>query len=236
MSFGGSNLKIAKIIEAPTVTEPATSFERLHRDHAELTHSLADLNRAAARLKETAAGEAEVLAEISALGTAEIEAMTAWGRGGCIDDAPRPDQNKRIKLGQRLNECSLSATAARGAGADIDNQISGLNDLLRANAAEIEQISFDTMETEHGHIIAQYRANCEHGSKLAAKIHGLANFYGEKGRNLISHGDQDAGAKYLQRASALTNIKLPSPGVTRHEIEAAANDWSRRAATLRSGK
>ena len=162
--------------------------------------------------------------------------MLKWATEGCHGEAPHSDQQTRIRLAQKLNAAQAAAAAAKSAGADIDQKIAGLNDKLRTIGAQIDQAIFDKMETEHGHVIAEYRANCEHGSKLAAKIHGLASYFGDTGRTIISRGDQDAGTTYLQRASALTNIKLPSPGVTRHEIEAAAHDWGRRVATLRAGK
>jgi hypothetical protein len=219
----------------PSATKPATALEMALQHRAGLADELATLNASSARLKETAASEAAVLREIDAMGAAEIAGMTEWATGGCIGDAPRPDQNKRIILGQKLNAAQAAATAAKGACADIGQKIAGLNERLCAIGAQIEEAIFDKLETEHGFIIDQYRVICENGSKLAAQIHGLANFYGEKGRNLISHGDQDAGTKYLQSASALTSIRLPSPGVTRHEIEAAAHEWGRRAADLRNG-
>ena len=217
-------------------TEPATALQVLHSERAGLTRELAALNASAARLRETSNAEAAVLQEIEAMGAAEIAGMTKWATGGCIGDAPRPDQNKRIVLGQKLNAAQAAATAAKGAGADIDQKIAVLNNGLLAIGAQIEQAIFDKMEAEHGQIITLYRAVCEQGSKLAAQIHGLASFYGDTGRTLISRGDQDAGTSYLQRGAALTNVKLPNPGVTRHEIEAAAHEWGRRAATLRAAK
>jgi hypothetical protein len=217
-------------------TEPATPLERLHAERAGLTSELAALNASSARLRETANAEAAVLREIGAMGSAEIAAMTAWASGGCVGDQPTPDQKQRRALAEKLAAAQVAAAAAKGAGVDIDQQIAQLNDRLRSVGTQIEQAIFDKMEAEHGHVIAEYRANCEQGSKLAAQIHGLASFYGDAGRTSISRGDQDAGTMYLQRASALTNIKIPNPGVTRHEIEAAAANWGRRAAALRVGK
>jgi hypothetical protein len=228
-------LKTAQTTTALATAKPATALETLHRDRAGLTSELAALSASSARLNETANAEAAVLSEIGAMGSAEIAAMTAWATAGCVGDPPAPDQKQRRALAEKLATAQAAATAAKGAGADIDHQIAQLNDRLRTIGGQIEQAIFDKMETEHGHIIAQYRAVCEQGSKLAAKIHGLASFYGDAGRTLISRGDQDAGAVYLQRASALTNIKLPNPGVSRLEIEAGAHEWGRRAATLRSG-
>jgi hypothetical protein len=221
-------------IQTPT-PRPATASEKLHSDRASLTRELAALTASAAKLRETGAGEAAAQSELDELGRTEIAEMTKWATEGCHGSAPSSNQQKRIVLGQQLNAAQLAAAAAKGAGADLDLRIADLNSRLQAIGRQIEEISLDAMETEHGHIIAQYRANCEHGSKLAAQIHGLASYYGDKGRNLISRGEQDAGMAYLQRASALTNLKLPNPGVTRGEIEAAAHEWGRRAAALRSG-
>jgi hypothetical protein len=220
----------------PADQPPVTSLERLHHDRAAVARQLANLNTAAGKLRDAATAEAAVLREIGDLGSSEIAAMTAWASGGCAGDPPAPDQKQRRALAEKLAAAQAAAAAAKGAGADIDQKIAQLNDRLRIVSDQIEHAIFDTMETEHGHIIAQYRAACEHGSQLAAKIHGLANYYGETGRSLISRGDQDAGAKYHQRASALTNIKLPNPGVSRLEIEAAAASWGRRAVDLRNGK
>ncbi|SHN86924.1 hypothetical protein [Bradyrhizobium erythrophlei] len=216
--------------------QPATPLERLHAERASLARELDGLNAGVARLRETANAEAAVRAELDELGRIETGAMLKWATEGCHGEAPRSDQQTRIRLAQKLNAAQAAAAAAKGAGADIHQKIAALNDRLRSISAQIEQAIFDKMETEHGHVITQYRANCEQGSKLAAQIHGLASFYGDAGRTLISRGDQDAGTMYLQRASALTNIKLPNPGVNRHEIEAAASNWGRRAAALRSGK
>jgi hypothetical protein len=221
----------------PTVvTEPITALETLLSDRAGLTRELAGLQASSARLRETATAEAGIIAEIGNVGRDEIAAMVAWASGGCVGDQPAPDQRQRRALAEKLSAAQSAATAAKAAGADIDTQISRVSEQLAINSRNLDQAIFDLLETEHGDIISQYRAVCEHGSKLAAQIHGLATYYGEAGRTLIGRGEQDAGGNYLQRASALTNIKLPNPGVTRLEIEAAASDWGRRAATLRSGK
>jgi hypothetical protein len=220
-------------LPTPSATEPATPLERLHADRAGLTSKLAALNASSARLSEAANAEAAVLREIGVMGSAEIAAMTAWAAAGCVGDQPTPDLKLRRTLGEKLATAQAAAAAAAGASEDINHQISQHTERLALINDQIQQAIFDKMETEHGHIIAQYRAVCEHGSQLAAKIHGLASYYGETGRTLISRGDQDRGATYLQRASALTNIKLPNPGVSRLEIEAAAHEWSRRANVLR---
>src|SRR5258708_6673633 len=52
----------------PSATEPATPLEQLQADRAGLTRELAALNTSAARLRETAASTAAVLAEIDELG------------------------------------------------------------------------------------------------------------------------------------------------------------------------
>ena len=224
----------AKLV-TPPATEPPTALHQLHADRAGLTRELTALTASATKLREAGAGEAAAQSQLDELGRTEIAAMVAWASNGCRGEAPKADQQTRIRLGQQLNAAQLAAAAAKGAGADIDQKIADLNSRLQAIGRQIEEISLDTMETEHGNIIARYRENCEHGAKLAAAIHGLASFFGDTGRNLISRGEQQAGTAYLQRASALTNLKLPSPGVTRHEIEAAAHEWGRRAATLRAG-
>jgi hypothetical protein len=216
-------------------TEP-TPLERLHHERASLARELAEQNRTASRLQEAATSEASALAELAALSDQDTAAMKRWASTGCAGNPPEPDAKQRRALGEKLSSAQAAATAAKGAGADIDQKIAQLNERLRVIGAQIEQAIFDKMETEHTFIIDQYRAICEQGSKLAAQIHGLASFFGDAGRTLIGQGQQDAGTKYLQRASALTNIKLPNPGVTRHEIEAAAHEWSRRAATLRAAK
>src|ERR1019366_2071683 len=81
---------------------PVTQLQGLHHDREGVTHALADLNRAAARLRETGATEASALAEINAMAAADIASMTKWATEGCHGDAPRSDQQKRIVLGQKL--------------------------------------------------------------------------------------------------------------------------------------
>jgi len=217
-------------------TERVTALTALYADRKRVADELAALNASSARLNETANAEAGVLAEMVAMSDQDTAAMKKWASGGCVGQPPEPDAKQRRALGEKLSSAQAAATAARNAGADINTKISALNEQLHAVAEQVEQAIFDKMETEHGHTIDQYRAICEQGSKLAAQIHGLASYYGDTGRTLISQGNQDAGMAYLQRASALTNIKLPNPGVTRHEIEAAASNWSRRVATLRAGQ
>jgi hypothetical protein len=188
-----------------------------------------------ARLNTEADGEAALLAELDKLAETETTDMRVWADGNCQGPAPKGKTAERQAVAVKMAATNATAAAARGAIADTDAQIGQLNDRLRAVAGQVDQAVFDTLETEHGHVIAQYAAACEHGRQLASQIHGLASFYGDTGRTLIGRGDQ-AGAVYLQRASALTHIKLPTQGVSRNEIEAAAHEWSRRAATLRSGK
>jgi hypothetical protein len=218
-----------------SATEPATPLERLHRDRAGLAGELAALNTSAARLRETANAEAAVLREIGDLGSAEIVAMTGWASGGCVGDPPAPDLKQRRALAEKLVAAQSAAAAAKGAGQDIDQKIADVSNHLRTINAQIEVAAFDAVEVEHAAIMAQYQANCEEGRKLASRIHGLANFYGDKGRALFDRGDQDGATAYMRRSSALTGMKLPNPGVSRANVEAAAAEWGRRIDALRRG-
>jgi hypothetical protein len=202
-----------------SATEPGTVLERLHADRAGLASELAARNASSARLRETANAEAAVLREIGAMGSAEIAAMTAWASGGCVGDAPVPDQKQRRALAEKLAAAQVAAAAAKGAGADIDAQIRQLSQRSLTISAEIDQAIFDQVGQEHGKIIAEYQAICERCGQLAAKISGLAMYY------------RDAG--HLQQASVISATKLPNPGTNRLEIMAAADVWGRRITGLR---
>jgi hypothetical protein len=224
------------VIKLAVPTEPTTALTALLADRAGLAAEAKRLAGVLARLQtEAAAGDA-LNAELDRLAETETNEMKAWAAGGCVGPAPKGKQAERQAIAIKMATTNATAAAARAAIADTDAKIAELNNRFRAISAQIDHAVFDTMETEHSQIIHQYAAACEHGAQLAAKIHGLANYYGETGRRLISQGDSDAGAVYLQRGQALTGAKLPSPGVSRHEIEAAASGWSRRAATLRNGQ
>jgi hypothetical protein len=145
--------------------------------------------------------------------------MTKWGRGGCLGAAPRSDQNKRIMLGQMLNAAQASAAAAVGAGQDIGHEITQLTAQLHDINERIEQAVFDCIERDHNDVIAEYAKACETASKCATQIAGLASFH------------RDAG--HLQRAAAIIGTKLPKVTTSPTEVQAAADAWSRRAATLR---
>jgi hypothetical protein len=216
-------------------TEPTSPLERLHQARAGLTSELASLNASSARLSETANAEAAVLREIGAMGSAEIVAMTAWASAGCVGDAPAPDQKQRRALAEKLAAAQAAATAAKGAGADIDAKIAELNDRHRIIGGQIEKAALDTMQGEFSNLNDQHLAATEALRRVAAKMLGLCSHLTNEGRRRIDNGDQEGGKRYLARAEALTAIKLASPGVTQGEIIEAANDWSRRAATLRSG-
>jgi hypothetical protein len=176
-----------------------------------------------------------VAAEITELGRTEIASVTAWATGGCIGHAPRADQNKRIMLGQKLTAAQSAAAAAKGAGADIDRQISALNDQLRTIAAQIEKAALDGMHDEFRALSDQHLAAIEAARKLSAKLLGLCSYLSNEGRRRLDRGDQEGGKAYLARAEALTSIKLANPGNTQGEIIEAANDWARRAAALNKG-
>lgn len=207
-----------KLTPAP---QPATGLETLHRERASLTQSLDELNRAAARLHAAANAEADVLAEIAALGAAEIEAMTKWGRAGCIGDAPRSDQNQRIKLGQKLNAAQASAAAAVGAGQDINHDIKRQTEQLALIDDQIQIAVFDLIEREHSRVIDEYAQVCRRGSELATRISGTALYFKEAGNP--------------GRAVVIFNTKLPAITTNPHEVKEAADKWSQRAAALRSG-
>jgi hypothetical protein len=214
-------------------TEPGTDLQGLLSARAKLTEELSSLQVSAARLRETATAEAAVLQEIGELGRAEIAAMTAWAAKGCTGDPPTPDQKQRRALAEKLSAAQAGAVAAKGAGEGIDQKIAETNERIQVIKAQIDQVVFATAEAEHAAIITRYQENCEQGRKLAAAIHGLANYYGEVGRALIGRGDQDGGTNYARRSAALTGIKLPTPGVSRLDIESAAAEWSRRIESLR---
>ena len=91
------------------------------------------------------------------------------------------------------------------------------------------------MQADFSALNDQHLAAVEAIRKLTAKMHGLCSYLSNEGRRRIDRGDLEAGKRYLARAEALTSIKLASPGMTQGEIIEAANDWSRRAAALRSG-
>jgi hypothetical protein len=218
-----------------SVTEPATTLECLHADRAGLAGELAALNASSARLRETANAEAAVLAEIGAMGSAEISAMKEWASGGCVGDQPAPDQTQRRALAEKLAAAQVAATAAKGAGSDIDAQIRQRNERFLTISAQIEKAALDAMQVEFRDLSDQHLAAVEVTRKLVAKLHGLCSFLSNEGRRLIDRGELDAGRQYLARAEALTGVKLASPGVTQGEIIEAANDWSRRGAALRKG-
>ena len=220
---------------APSATEPATPLKRLHADRAGLTSELAALNASSARLHETAASEAAVLAEIGVMGSAEIAAMSGWASGGCVGEPPAPDQKQRRALAEKLAGAQAAATAAKAAGTEIDNQIGELNNRLRAISSQIEKAALDTMQVDFRALNDQHLAATEVIRKIIAKLHGLCSYLSNEGLRRIDRGDHEAGKRYLARAEALTGIKLASPGVTQGEIIEAANDWSRRAAALRTG-
>jgi hypothetical protein len=207
-------------LQAPA-PQPATPLERLHSEHAGLTRELAALNAASARLNETVASEAAVLREIGTMGSTEIAAMTAWASGGCVGEQPTPDQKQRRALAEKLAAAQAAATAAKGAGADLDLKISDLNDQLRAIAQQIDVAVFDQIEREHSRVIDEYAQVCKRGSELATRISGTALYFKEMG----NHG----------RAVVIFNTKLPAITTNPHEVKGAADEWSRRAATLRTG-
>jgi hypothetical protein len=232
-----SILEATPLATKPNPTEPATPLERLHADRAGLTGDLAAQSAVAARLRETANAEAAVLAEIGAMGSAEIAAMTAWASGGCVGEQPVPDQKQRRALAEKLNAAQSAAAAAKGAGQDIDHQIGKLNHRLATIAGQIEVAVLDAAELEFAEVCRQNTAFVELLRKSSLKIFGLCSFLSTEGRRLNDRADTDGGKRYLARAEALAAAanKLPKPGVSQVEIVSAANDWARRIADLRKG-
>jgi hypothetical protein len=212
-------MALAKPLTAPA-SEP-TVLERLHADRTGLAQSLDDLNRSAARLHETNNAEAAVLAEIGAMGSAEIAAMTAWASAG-VGDPPSPDQKQRRALAEKLATAQAAATAARGATADIDARIIQQTGRLALINDEIEIAIFNQIEHEHSDVIAEFAKVCEIGSRLATRISGLALLFRETGNN--------------QRANVILATRLPVVSTNPSEVQSAADVWGRRAADLRSGK
>lgn len=205
----------------PSATEPATALETLLRERASLAQSLDGLNRSAARLHAAANAEADVVAEIAALGAAEIEAMTKWGRAGCHGDAPKADQQTRVRLAQKLNAAQASAAAAVGAGQDINHDIRRQTEQLALIDDQIQIAAFDQIEREHSRVIDEYAQVCRRGSELATRISGTALYFKEAGNP--------------GRAVVIFNTKLPAITTNPHEVKEAADEWSRRATALRSG-
>lgn len=222
-----------KPLTAPT--EPATPLERLHAERAELTSELAALNASSARLRETANAEAAVLKEIGAMGSAEIAAVTAWASGGCVGDQPPPDLKLRRSLGEKLAAAQAAVTAAKGAGADIDQKVVVLNERLRVIGAWIEEAALDAMQAEVTDIRSEHLAAVERVRKSSVKLLGLCSYLSNEGRRRIDHGDVEGGKRYLAKAEAMNAIKLPGGGVTQGEIIEAANDWSRLISKHRAG-
>ncbi|SDP49409.1 hypothetical protein [Afipia sp. GAS231] len=218
-----------------TGIEPATPLERLHAERAGLASELAALSASADRLRGTANAEAAVVREIAEMGNAEIAAMTGWASGGCVGDAPAPDQKQRRSLAEKLMAAQSAAAAAKGAGHDIDHQISQRNDQLGIVNRQIEKASLDAMQADFRALTDQHLAAVEVVRSVSARLFGLCSYLSNEGRRRIDRGDTEGGKAYLARAEALTTNKLPSIGVTQGEIIQAANDWSRRAADLRNG-
>jgi DNA repair exonuclease SbcCD ATPase subunit len=222
-------------LSAAQSKQTSSPLEQLHADRAGLTGELTGLQASSARLRETANAEAAVLREIGEMGSAEIAAMTAWASAGCAGEQPAPDLKQRRALAEKLAAAQSAAAAAKGAGQDIDAKIVSINGELADLSRVIEKAALDAMQADFGGLSAQHLAATEALRKISAKLYGLCSYLANEGRNRIDRGDHEAGKAYLARAEALNGIKLPNPGVTQGEIIEAANDWSRRAAALRSG-
>jgi hypothetical protein len=219
--------------------KPVTPLERLHAERAVLMGELAVLNASAARLRQTANAEASVHREFADMSSAEIDAVSAWAKAGCIGDPPAPDQKHRRALAEKLAaaQSAAAAAAAKGAGQDIDQQIADLNQRLIAINVEIEVGVLDAVELEFAAVCRQNTAFVELLRKSSLSIFGLCSFLSTESRRLNDRADNEAGKRYLARAEALAAAanKLPKPGVSQIEIAAAANEWGRHVADLRKG-
>jgi seryl-tRNA synthetase len=197
--------------------------------------SVKRLNGVSTRLHAEAAAGASLIEELAKLAETETNEMRAWADGGCQGPAPKDKAAERQAIATKLAGASATAAAARTAIAETDNQTGKLNNQLRTINAQIEKAALDAMQADFRGLNDQHLAATEVIRKLAAKMHGLCSFLSNEGRRRIDRGEHEAGKAYLARAEALTSIKLASPGVTQGEVMTAANDWSRRAAALRSG-
>jgi hypothetical protein len=234
------SLQPFKLIELPSSPSPSPAapadpaLEALRAERAAVAGELTKLQGAAARLRETANAETAALDAVAAFTRSEADELTAWATDGAIGEAPRSDQDQRLRLGLALSEARSARRAVEIAGTEIDHQQREAAERLFAIDRQLEQAILDVLQTEHAGIITEYRALAEQAQKLGAQIHGLAAFLGERGRQLMSTNGP-AGQFYLNRVSSLAEVALPELGCTRAEISIAADGWGRRAAELRSG-
>jgi len=218
-------------------TEPTTAspLQLALQDRSRVTEEIARLTGVSARLTAEANGEAALLAQLADLGKAETAEMQAWANAGATTAAPAAKSAERQSIATKLAVSRAKADAARSAITDIDAQIAEQNRHLRTTDEMIERAALDAMQADLTDIRAEHLAAIERVRKSSAKLLGLCSYLTNEGRRRIDSGDVEAGKRYLARAEAMNAIKLPSSGLTQGEIIEAANNWSRRAATLRTG-
>jgi hypothetical protein len=224
----------AKAVPRPVPPADDTMLQRLRNERAGLAAELSNLQNASAILRQADDTEAAAIAAIAEATRAEVGATTEWALGGCRGPQPVSDQDQRLRLALNLSDARAASLAAQASVADIDHQQQQVSEQLHAIDRQLDQVVLDALQVEHAAIIDEYRVAAEHARGLAARIHGLCGWLGEEGRRLTA-ANNPAGTQYLTRASALTEIKLADPGVTRLEIMTEADVWGRRAIKLRSG-
>ena len=218
----------------PSAAEPTAKLQGWLSQRASLTSELAVLSASISKLRALAHVEGAVRQEIDDMTRADAVALTAWASGGCVDEQPASDPILRRSLAERLSAAVAAAAASVGSIQDLDHQIRELNEQLFTVSEIIEAVIIDVMLAEFNHFHDLHSAAMAEGSKLAAKIHGLRNYFATTGRTLKDRGQPDAG-KFFARAEALSGIKIKQPDVSQSEIISAGEAWARRAAALRKG-
>jgi hypothetical protein len=200
---------------------PATALEQALQDRAGLAQEAERLAGALSRLQTEAAAGASLHDELAKLSETETTEMKCWAAGGCEGPPPKGKQAERQAIAVKMAGTSAVAAAALGAIHDVEHQVKENRERLALINNEIEQAIFDQIEREHSDVVAEYAQVCKRGSQLATKISGTALYFKEAGNP--------------GRAVVIFNTKLPQITTNPHEVKAAADEWSRRAAALRGG-
>jgi hypothetical protein len=231
----GLILKTAQTNQALPATEPATALEMALQRRAGLTDEAERLAAVLARLQTEAAAGASLHNELAKLSETETTEMKCWAAGGCEGSPPKGKQAERQAIAVKMAGTSAVAAAALSAIHDVEHQARENRERIAAADQLVESAALDAMQAELADIRSEHMAAIEQARKSSVKIFGLCSFLSNEGRRLIDRGDHEAGKRYFARAEAMTAIKLPQPSLSHGEIIRAAGDWSRRAATLRSG-
>lgn len=211
-------------------------LDQLYADRARLAGEIKRLTDASTRLLKEAAGEAALLNELDKLAATETADMRAWADAGCRGAPPAGRQTERLDIAGRLAAFKATASAARGVISEIDGQIGELVAQHAVVDDAVHVAALDIMEGEFAETFEEHRVAAMRTRLLTAKLAGLGGYLSNEGRRLIDiQGDQVAGKKYFARVEALGAIKFTDVGVTHQELIEAANDWSKRAETLRKG-